>query len=448
MRIPRCLTIAGSDSGGGAGLQADLKTFEALGCFGMSAVTALTAQNTREVRSVRLLDPQFVVEQIAAVVEDIGVDAAKTGMLGDAAITRAVARALAQRTFPVVVDPVMVAKSGARLLAEEAVATLKEELLPRATLITPNAPEAEVLAGLPIRSTEDQVEAAMRLARDGPAVLVKGGHLPGEEAVDVLVVGGEVHFFRRPKVHHPHTHGTGCVLSAAICAFLAHGAALPEAVAKAEAFLTRALLYALDLGTGHGPVHPMAHVRNAAAKAEVLEELERAVSLLGPDFRELVPEVGSNLALATPFAMGEEDVAGLDGRIVRTVRGVRVGVPRFGASRHMARVLLTARRFDPSLRAALNLRFGEDVLRAAERAGLSMAAFDRAGEPAEEGQSLPWGVSRALAACGHVPDLIYDRGGPGKEPMVRLLGRSAEDVVRKALRILACLREEPHAKEG
>lgn len=445
MRVPRCLTIAGSDSGGGAGIQADLKTFEALGCFGMSAVTGLTAQNTQGVRKVFLVDPAFVVAQIEAVAEDIGVDAAKSGMLGNAEIVRAVARTVSRLGFPLVVDPVMVAKSGARLLDAGAEKVLRDELLPQAVLVTPNVFEAEVLAELKIRCLEDQVEAARRLCRLAPAVLLKGGHLPGEEVVDVLVVADEVQFFRRPRVHHHNTHGTGCVLSAAICAHLAHGDEIKEAVAKAENFLTRALHHALPLGRGHGPIQPLAELRNAAAKIAILEELAAAVARLGPEFRKLVPEVGSNLAVATPFALTPADVAALDGRIVRTKDGVRAGVPRFGASEHMARFLLAVREEHPEVRAAMNIRFGEDVLAAAQKVGLKAAWFDRAGEPAEEGQTLPWGAKRALAACTDIPDLICDRGAWGKEPMVRVLGKSAAEVVDKALLLLGNLEVKDEA---
>lgn len=442
MRLPRCLTIGGSDSGGGAGIQADLKTFEALGCFGMSALTALTAQNTREVRAIRELDPSFVAEQIDAVVDDIGVDAAKTGMLSGTAIVETVARKAEEHGFPLVVDPVMVSKSGAKLLKEDAIGAVIECLLPRAVLVTPNVPEAELLSGVRIGSLDDQVEAARRLARRSGAALVKGGHRPGPEVVDVLVATDEVYTFRRPRLSIPHTHGTGCVLSAAICARLARGDSLVEAVERAEEVLTRALRYALPLGRGHGPVQPLAELRNAAARYEVLEELRAALRRLvraGP--RELIPEVGSNLAVATPYAMGLEDVAGLDGRIVRTLDGIRAGEPRIGASRHMARFLLAVREWDPGVRAAMNIRYGEDVLAAIERAGLSVATFDRTGEPQGEGESLPWGAEQALRAFGGVPDLVVDRGAVGKEPMVRVLGRSADEVVDKVLRIHGHLRE-------
>ncbi|MGY4707675.1 bifunctional hydroxymethylpyrimidine kinase/phosphomethylpyrimidine kinase [Candidatus Bipolaricaulota sp. J31] len=436
MRPPRCLTIAGSDSGGGAGIQADLKTFEALGCFGMSAITALTAQNTREVRAVRELDPDFVAEQIDAVVEDIGVDAAKTGMLANEGIVEVVARRAAEHRFPLVVDPVMVAKSGARLLAEKAVARLREALIPLAAVITPNVPEAEVLVGRPIRDLDDAREAARELGRLGPAVLLKGGHLPGEEdeVVDLLCVGGELHEFRRPRIPARNNHGAGCVLSAAICARLAHGDPVVEAVARAEAFIFRALRFGLPFGSGPGPVQPMAELRHAAGMAAVLEEVRRALSGLGPWFRALVPEVGSNLAATTPFGLGPEEAVGVDGRIVRTVDGIRIGEPRPGGSSHMARFLAAVRERFPEVRAVLNVRFSEEILEAARRVGLRGAEFRRDDEP-PGAETMAFGAHTALSGCDSPPDFVFDRGAVGKEPMVRILGRSADEVVGKARRI-------------
>ncbi|HYX26869.1 MAG TPA: bifunctional hydroxymethylpyrimidine kinase/phosphomethylpyrimidine kinase [Thermoanaerobaculia bacterium] len=262
-RPPRLLTIAGSDSGGGAGIQADLKTFAAHGGYGMSVVTALTAQNTREVRAVLEVPPEMVAAQIDAVLEDVGADAVKIGMLASARLVRTVADRLrfhlAGTGVPIVLDPVMVAKSGDRLLREDAVAALKSELLPLATVVTPNVPELEALTELPAAGEDERLRAAQALALHGPAVLAKGGHAEGEEVVDLLLAGGRVHRFAHPRLHTRATHGTGCTLSSAIAARLGAGEDLPAAVAGAIRYLQGAIAAAaaafpLGSGNGHGPV--------------------------------------------------------------------------------------------------------------------------------------------------------------------------------------------------
>ncbi|MCS7219014.1 MAG: bifunctional hydroxymethylpyrimidine kinase/phosphomethylpyrimidine kinase [Thermus sp.] len=258
MRV--ALTIAGSDSGGGAGVQADLKTFFRFGVYGASALTLVTAQNTLGVEALHLLPPELVYAQIRSVAQDLPLHAAKTGALGDAGIIQAVAEGV--RRFgiaPLVVDPVMVAKGGDPLLAPEAVSALKEGLFPLADLITPNRLEAEALLGSPIRTLEEAKAAAMALLELGPrAVLLKGGHLEGEEAVDLLATREGVRAFSAPRVRTRNTHGTGCTLSAAITALLAQGKPLEEAVAQAKAYLTRALETAPPLGRGHGPLNHFA----------------------------------------------------------------------------------------------------------------------------------------------------------------------------------------------
>ncbi len=258
MTVPRALTIAGSDSGGGAGIQADLKTFSALGVFGMSALTALTAQNTTGVYAVHEVPPEVVAKQIDVVVEDIGVDAAKTGMLSSVPIIEAVAdRVRHHRLANLVVDPVMVAKSGAPLLRPEAQDALRRLLLPLALVVTPNLPEAEVLVGRPVRDLQAMREAARALRDWGPrVVLVKGGHLQGEP-VDVLYDGEEFEELRADRVPARHTHGTGCVLSAAIAAYLSRGLSVREAVRKGKEFVTEAIRYGLPLGKGVGPCNPL-----------------------------------------------------------------------------------------------------------------------------------------------------------------------------------------------
>ena len=256
--LPVALTIAGSDSGGGAGIQADLKVFFALGCHGTSALTALTAQNTVAVTGIHEVPDEFVVAQIEAVVSDIGVDAAKTGMLASAPIVEAVAKAIeASGIERLVVDPVFVSKHRDRLLAEAAVDALKHRLFPLAMLITPNLYEAGALLGRELETLDEMKKAAEELREMGPrAVLVKGGHLPGDRAVDVLFDGTEMLEIDGPRFDTEDTHGTGCAISAAITARLAHGDGLVDAVRYGKGFISGAIERSLRLGQGFGPVNP------------------------------------------------------------------------------------------------------------------------------------------------------------------------------------------------
>jgi hydroxymethylpyrimidine/phosphomethylpyrimidine kinase len=250
------LTIAGSDSSAGAGIQADLKTFAALGVYGTSAITAITAQNTLGVSAVFALSADLVTEQIEAIAGDIELHATKTGMLGTSAIVEAVAAAIEELELPnVVVDPVMVAKSGDRLVDDDGIDAMRIELLPRARVVTPNIPEAEVLAGMRIDSQEAAREAARRIKELGPAaVVVKGGHGQGDEIVDILLEGATFHEYRTPRVQTRNTHGTGCTFASAVAAGLALGFELPDAVARAQAYVAGALRAGLSIGHGHGPL--------------------------------------------------------------------------------------------------------------------------------------------------------------------------------------------------
>jgi hydroxymethylpyrimidine/phosphomethylpyrimidine kinase len=254
--MKRALTIAGSDSGGGAGIQADLKTFAAHQVYGTSAITALTAQNTRAVRGVHAVPPAFVQQQIEAVVEDIGCDAVKTGMLATADIVSIVAAAVQRFELPnLVVDPVMVAKGGDRLLQQDAVDAIRTRLLPLAHVVTPNVPEAEVLTGLTIHTIDDMRRAARALLACGPrAVLLKGGHLDDVDAIDLLVDEEQEVVLRGPRVQGRHTHGTGCTLAAAIAARLARGEPLDEAARAAKQYVAGAMTHGIDVGSGHQPL--------------------------------------------------------------------------------------------------------------------------------------------------------------------------------------------------
>ncbi|MGW9526501.1 bifunctional hydroxymethylpyrimidine kinase/phosphomethylpyrimidine kinase [Paenibacillus terrae] len=265
--VPRALTIAGSDSGGGAGIQADLKTFQELGVYGMSAITAVTVQNTLGVHGVYPLPQEAAAEQIEAVGSDLGVDALKTGMLFDAGIIRLVSGQIRKFGWEkVVVDPVMIAKGGAELLQSEAVQALQDDLLPLALVVTPNIPEAEALTGISIRTMKDRREAARHISHMGPKfVVIKGGHADESESngqiVDLLFDGTAFTELSGKRVQTVHTHGTGCTFSAAITAELAKGMSVPEAILKGKAFIQAAIEEPLQLGQGHGPTNHWAYRR-------------------------------------------------------------------------------------------------------------------------------------------------------------------------------------------
>jgi hydroxymethylpyrimidine/phosphomethylpyrimidine kinase len=254
----RVLVVAGSDSGGGAGIQADIKTITALGAYAATAITALTAQNTTGVHGVLPVPADFVRRQMAVVLDDIGADAVKIGMLADTAIVEAVGTELASRAqrLPLVLDPVLFAKSGDRLLTEDAIAALKRRLLPMATLITPNLPEAEALAGMAIPDLDAMRRAAAALLTLGvPAILLKGGHLPGDTVVDLLATESGIEEFASPRIVSRHTHGTGCTLASAVTAGLAQGMEVSAAVQRARAYVRLAITAAPGFGAGHGPMN-------------------------------------------------------------------------------------------------------------------------------------------------------------------------------------------------
>lgn len=437
-KVPVAITIAGSDSCGGAGIQADLKTFAALGVHGATAVTCVTAQNTYSVTAIECLSPELIKEQIRRVAEDMGINSGKTGMLYSAEIIKAVAEEVSRWGFPLVVDPVMIAKSGAPLLKPEAEEALKRSLLPVATVITPNRFEAERLAQMEIKNIEDAKEAAKRISTLGPeAVVVKGGHIEVRgESIDVLYYRGEYITLNAPRIETRATHGTGCSFSAAIAAHLARGEDVISAVKLAKKFITEAIKFGLNIGRGAGPVNPMSYLYREAERYYVLRRVSEAKGILESSrgIAALVPEVGMNIAMALSHASSIDDVAAIPGRLVKVFDGVRAAsCPEFGASSHLARYLLEIMKYDSRKRAAINLRYSEKVLEALKERGLTISFYDRAEEPEEikraEGMTIPWGVRQAVNRIGGAPDVIYHKGDIGKEPMIVVFG---EDIVSLA----------------
>ncbi|WP_225333174.1 bifunctional hydroxymethylpyrimidine kinase/phosphomethylpyrimidine kinase [Halomicrobium urmianum] len=393
VRPPVVLTIAGSDAGGGAGIQADLKTIEAGGAFGTSAITSVTAQNTRGVESTHLLPREEIEAQIEAVRGDFDVAAVKTGMLATTGVVDLVAER-APDLPNLVVDPVMVAASGDRLLEPEAEAAY-EDLIAEARLVTPNADEAEVLTGIEVTEPEAAREAGERLVEAGAeAALVKGGHVSGDDVVDALVSGDAVRTFRHDRVDTDATHGSGCTLSSAIAARLARGDALEAAVGAGIDLLSRAVRYNLDVGEGPGAVHHAVALRNDAARAGTAAAVESvATALAEADAGTLTPSSGPTVVGATPHAETPADVAAVEGDSgaaeLRADRGVR-----FGTAGDPAERLLAAREADPSLRFAVDCR-RSDALR---------SAVDGPVATAEAGADV--GVQRAVAAVDGTPAAV------------------------------------------
>jgi len=439
--MKRILTIAGSDSGGGAGIQADLKTVTLLGGYGMSAITALTAQNTLGVQAIHVVPALLVEKQIDSVLSDIGADAVKTGMLANAEIVEVVAKKIGEYGVKkVVVDPVMVSKSGAYLLRKDAQDALIKRLIPLTLVVTPNLMEASVLAGFKVNSVERMRKAARQIHQLGAEhVVVKGGHLKGSP-IDLLYDGKNYEEIGGLRIETKNTHGTGCTFASAIATFLARGDAVPEAVRKAKTFITMAIQSGFSLGRGRGPTNPSAYVLREMERYRVIQELKKALERLKEErIGHVIPEVSSNLGYALPYAEGIGDVAAFPGRIVRFKDSVAThSDPEFGASQHVANIILTVMKLDPEYCSAMNIRYSIENIAKLRRKGFLVGHFDRRLEPRRvrerEGSSLEWGVGEVLKKMKRVPDFIYDEGDVGKEPMIRVLGRNPIEVVNKILK--------------
>ncbi len=430
--MPTALTIAGVDSGGGAGVAADLKTFAALEVHGTCVISSLTAQNTKGVMNSYDIPQDFIREQFNAIVSDIKINCAKTGMLSSPDIVRTVAGLLKDNRFPLVIDPVMAAEAGGELLKEDAIGVLIEELIPLCTVITPNVAEAQRLSGLGITDLKDAKKAAKKIHDMGAAaVIVTGGHLEG---TDVLF-DGDITYIEGTLLKGG-THGSGCTHSAAITAELAKGVPLPEAARKAKKFVERAIIGSMKIGAGSAPVNQIGPILADAQRYHVLRNVGEAVEIIEKNMiPDLIPEVGCNIAMAASNAPSKRDVAAVQGRIVK-LRGAphAVGCAAFGASSHIARIVLTAMHSDTSIRAAMNIKYSREALAACENIGLKISSFSREDEP-EGVATMEWGVGEVIKREGGVPSVIYDTGGVGKEAMIRLLGRDAVEVARIALHI-------------
>ena len=440
--MKKILTIAGSDSGGGAGIQADLKTITALGGYGMSVITAITAQNTTGVKAIYMIPPELIIKQIDSIFEDFGADAVKTGMLFSKEVVNIVAEKMRRyRVTNLVIDPVMIAKSGDYLLDKEGRIALRKKLIPLAFLITPNLYEASELSGKRVDSVKKMKESAKKILEMGARnVLIKGGHLKGD-AIDIFYDGEDFYELREKRINSRHTHGVGCTLSAAIATFLAKGCNLKNSVENAKKYVTNAIKCAYSIGRGISPVNHLAPVTDSFKKLNVLNEVKKAVELLKKEnISRLIPEVGSNIGYCPESPKSLKDVAAVPGRILRVNNNVTtVAEPEFGASSHVGKIVLTLNKFDEDVKSAMNIRFSEEILKTCKNLGLEIAEFSRNREPGKvktkEGATLIWGIEEVLKRRKSVPDIIFDRGDFGKEAMIRVTGKNPFEVANKVIMI-------------
>lgn len=474
------MTIAGTDSGGGAGVSADLKTFAALGVHGANIIASVTAQNTLGVQSVFDIPIEEIEKQIDSVCSDMDVVFAKTGMLSSPEIVRFVSKKIKEYDLSLVVDPVMAAESGGELLRIEAVEMMKETLLPVSYAVTPNIYEAEILSGMKIKNKEEAKAAAVKISETGiPYVIVTGGHL---EAEDIVYDSKNKEFtYLSGKFVTGGTHGTGCTYSAALVSYLARGYSFDQACLSAKSFVVDAILYSQKIGNGVSPVNPAGCSVFYSKRALVIENILSAWEILKENeiFPTLIPEVGTNIAMTLPDIFNESadsdyyaskmyphqqmtsvdkrdgnmgadgfgsfysTFAAFSGRIhkVKDKTGKKLsaeplGYPTFGSGSNLSKVIFAAQEFDQTVRACINLKYTKETLPFCDSAELSACSFNREDEPQNCDQTKEWGTLFAIEKNETiVPDIIYEDGGYGKEGIIRILGTDAVDAANKVLLI-------------
>lgn len=438
--MAKALTIAGSDTSSGAGIQEDLKTFSMLGVYGTSVIAVLTAQNTKSVMKIREVEPGMVRAQIDAVLNDISIDAIKVGMVYSKEVVNAVASALRDVKMPVILDPIFKASTGPPLLRSDAYSSFVNKLVPLASVVTPNVFEAEKLAGMKIKSIEHAKNAAERIARLGAkSVIIKGGHMQNKSAVDILYNNKKFVEFKGERMANKSLHGAGCTFSAALTAEIAKGKSIIDATRAANDFVRNAILNAQKIGKGLSiPVLDGKHHAN-----KLLANLQRAVDKLESidGLGMIIPESQSNIVFAKPNAHSIKDVAGVRGRIVKIDGNAKAASSvDFGASRHVASALLAMIHHDGSIRSAMNIKYDERIVAICEELQLKVSSYDRRSEPQDvkvrEGMSVTWGIEQAVSKINAVPDIVYHLGDWGKEPMILVFGKEPGEVVRRIVAIL------------
>jgi hydroxymethylpyrimidine kinase / phosphomethylpyrimidine kinase / thiamine-phosphate diphosphorylase len=437
------LSIAGSDSSAGAGIQADLKTFSSLGVYGCTALTTITSQTGSGISGILQVSPKMIEEQIQAILDDITPDAIKIGMVYGKNAISSIRKVLKESKIPMILDPVMIAGTGERLLNSDAVTDLITHLLPLSTVATPNKFEAEILSGQKINSVQSAITAAEKIRKKGANnVVLKGGHLPGRFSTDIIL-NSRNHVFElsNHRLTYDRMHGGGCTFSASLTAYVAKNYAIVDACRSANQFTHSSLKNRIVIGSKFIINSPFFKFYELVDRYEVYSSLQRAIEMIEatPNFGKLIPETQSNLAYSISEPSGIDDIMAVKGRIVKVGDNAKpVSSLKFGVSKHIAAAILGYMKFRPNMRAAMNIKYNSRSILEARRF-FSVSSYDRTKEPKQskrrEGYSVAWGINQALLK-NPTADIIYHQGDFGKEAMTIVFAPTPIDVVKKLKHIL------------
>lgn len=437
------LSIAGSDSSAGAGIQADLKTFSSLGVYGCTALTTITSQTGSGISGILQVSPKMIEKQIQAILDDITPDAIKIGMVYGKNAISSIRKVLKESKIPMILDPVMIAGTGERLLNSDAVTDLITHLLPLSTVATPNKFEAEVISGLKIDSLQSAITAAEKIKNKGANnVVLKGGHLPGRFSTDIIL-NSRNHVFElsNHRLTYDRMHGGGCTFSASLTAYVAKNYAIVDACRSANQFTHSSLKNRIVIGSKFIINSPFFKFYELADRYEVYSSLQRAIEMIEatPNFGKLIPETQSNLAYSISEPSGIDDIMAVKGRIVKVGDNAKpVSSLKFGVSKHIAAAILGYMKFRPNMRSAMNIKYNSRSILEARRF-FSVSNYDRTKEPKQskrrEGYSVAWGINQALLK-NPTADIIYHQGDFGKEAMTIVFAPTPIDVVKKLKHIL------------
>jgi hydroxymethylpyrimidine kinase / phosphomethylpyrimidine kinase / thiamine-phosphate diphosphorylase len=431
------LAIAGSDPSSGAGIQRDLKTFNAFGVYGLSVITAVTSQNTSRFFDVEPVSPSLVKSQIRSILEDFHVNAIKIGMVYDKQTIKVIHSELEKIKIPIILDPIFRSTTGGILQMEGAFSDFKNLLIPLSHVITPNMIEAQKIASIKIRSLKNMEKVARKIQKMGAKnVIIKGGHfLSGDKVKDVLLEGERFHIFSHDRMKF-ESHGGGCTFSAALCANIARGKKLSDAMDSARIFTLESIRNAVKIGRGFSIIKP-------AHDDEIENQLSHAISEFCSieSIHEYIPECQTNFVYSISNPVSVKDVIGLEGRIVRTGKVVTVaGQIMYGGSKHVAAAVLEMTRKFPLVRSGVNLKYDDKIIKKAIFKGLKVSFYDRKKEPQkvreEESNTVSWGIKTAITSLKTPPDIVFHKGDFGKEAMILVFGKNPTEVLRKILKIV------------